>query len=243
MCIIIVIPKNKKIPSDEILRRCFIQNPDGCGIMYNHDTSVVIEKGIMDIDDALKSIHFIHENYNKISPVIIHFRIGTSGKKKSPECTHPFPISNDYRDLYRLKIVCNSAIAHNGIIYQYEERKSSLSDTMFFCKMLTGVNNPSMIKRALNGHNASRFVYLNGEGIIIRTGTWFNHKGIFYSNMTYQEVKPIINWSASPAVMRYAAGQSYLTAYENSISRLDNLTEEEKEKNEKFKEWIEKYDM
>jgi hypothetical protein len=240
MCIIVVIPKSKKLPDDETLRRCFIQNPDGAGLMYIHDNSVVIEKGIMDIDNALKTIHFIHENYGKKSPVIIHFRIGTSGKKTSPECTHPFPISNDYRDLYRLKIVCQSAIAHNGIIYQYEQKKSVLSDTMFFCKMLTGVNNPSMIKRALNGHNSSRFVYLNGDGIIIRTGSWFNHKGVFYSNLGYQPLR-VYSMQNYPAGI-CNIGQSYLTDYETSMARIE-LSDDEKKKNEKFKEWIDKYDM
>jgi predicted glutamine amidotransferase len=242
MCIIVVIPKKKQLPSDEILRRCFIQNPDGAGLMYIHDSSVVIEKGIMDINNVLKIIKDIHTNYGKKSPIVIHFRIGTSGKKKSPECTHPFPISNDYRDLYRLSTVCNSAIAHNGIIYQYEERKSSLSDTMFFCKMLTGLTSPSMIKRALNGHNTSRFVYMNGDGIIIRTGSWLNHKGIFYSNMTYQDQPVIYSIRQYPQWQNISCnGQAYLTEYEK-CSKI-NLSDDEIEKNEKFKKWIDTYDM
>lgn len=241
MCIIVVIPRKKKIPSDEILRRCFESNPDGFGLMYTDNDQVIIQKGIMDIEQMITTAHNVHTEYGSTSHIVLHYRIGTSGKKKSPECTHPFPISNDYRDLYKMQIVCDRAIAHNGIIYQYEQRNSVLSDTMFFCKMLTGLTSIQTIRRALTGHNSSKFAYLYKDGTLLKTGQWFNHKGVFYSNSTFMpEVKTVSRYSCygQECLENYDKHTDVYT-YRNAVQK----TDDEKEKEQKFREYIEGYHL
>jgi predicted glutamine amidotransferase len=249
MCIILVVPKKKKLPDEDTLRRCFKNNPDGCGLMYLDNESVIIKKGMMDEDIAISAITAIHQDIGKKSPLVIHFRIGTSGKKKDPVCCHPFPISNNYKDLYKLQTVCDRALAHNGIIYQYESTRSALSDTMFFTKMLSGLTSSSMIKRALNGHNASRFVYLSSDGTIIRTGIWNHYNGCFYSNENHLPQK-VFTCMIPPQLPATMIGQAYLDDYEEYCNKYKhetfsykNLSPEEKEKQEKFSKWLCQYEL
>lgn len=188
MCIIIVIPKNRKIPGEDVIRQCFVNNPDGAGIMYCSGGNVIIRKGLMTIDSLLEVLS--DTDCPADSPMIIHFRIGTSGKRKSDTCTHPFPITHDYREMYKLQNICQIAIAHNGIIGNYADSKSNLSDTMFFTKLLSGLPNDAAIKRALRGHSASnRFVVLRGNGTMIMVGSWEKEKGRYYSNDSYKPRK------------------------------------------------------
>ena len=48
----------------------------------------------------------------------MHFRIGTAGAN-SKENTHPYPISDDKRDLHKTYVKTNLGVVHNGIIENY----------------------------------------------------------------------------------------------------------------------------
>lgn len=101
MCVAIVKPADKII-TEETLRLCFKQNPDGCGFAYvNLDGNIIIYKS-MDFDP------FYAEYQAAIaacpqSPFLIHFRIKTHGTKDIFNC-HPFQINEDM------------VFIHNGVI-------------------------------------------------------------------------------------------------------------------------------
>ena len=106
MCIIVIKPKDKEIQDKSTLERCFTINRDGAGYMYvDKEKNVMIKKGFMKFDDFYKSmIKDYKENNLKNQNLIMHFRIGTSGRNKLG-CTHPFPITdkmdeNGLRDFF-----------------------------------------------------------------------------------------------------------------------------------------------
>ena len=56
MCILVIKPKGKEMPSKKILRNCWENNPDGAGMMYVKDGHVVIDKGYMEFSDFWKEL-------------------------------------------------------------------------------------------------------------------------------------------------------------------------------------------
>ena len=67
MCIIVIKPKNKKIPDKILLNRCFKNNQDGIGYMYVNNKEVVIRKGFMSFDDFYNNLlsDYKKNNLNK----------------------------------------------------------------------------------------------------------------------------------------------------------------------------------
>ena len=43
MCIIVYKPAGKRLPSENILKNCFINNPDGAGIMIKTEKGIQIQ--------------------------------------------------------------------------------------------------------------------------------------------------------------------------------------------------------
>lgn len=201
MCIGIYSLKGNEIPNDDILRTCFRNNSDGAGFCFNTDNNQVqIVKGFMDFESFITALHEYDEKFNLTHRgVLIHFRIGTSGKTIKggycdPSCTHPFPISSKDKHLKKLKFTSDYAVIHNGIINLTADRKSDLSDTMIFIKgYLTKISsnknwfyNPKNI-RLIEMLIASKMAILNGNGEIISTAGF--HKGAdgnYYSNTSYK---------------------------------------------------------
>ena len=90
MCIIAVKKAGAEMFPETTIRTMFTNNPDGAGIMY-YDyllQKVIYHKGFMKVEQLLD---FIKDRDWKNIPVVLHFRIGTSGHK-TKLCTHPFPV-------------------------------------------------------------------------------------------------------------------------------------------------------
>lgn len=51
MCIIIVKPKGRELPSNEIFENCWKHNYHGAGFMYHINNKVIIDKGFMTLYD------------------------------------------------------------------------------------------------------------------------------------------------------------------------------------------------
>ncbi len=195
MCIAIYSLKGNEVPKDDILRTCFHNNSDGCGIAFNNDNNQVqIVKGFMDFDSFITALHQYDENYClRDRGVLLHFRITTHGGT-NPSNTHPFPISSNPKHLKKTKFISNYACVHNGIINLTADRKSDLSDTMLFIRdYLTKIGsnkgwfynkkNIELIEMLID----SKMAILNGNGEIISTSGF--HKGSdgnFYSNTSYK---------------------------------------------------------
>lgn len=198
MCIIIYKRKKLDMPSLDILENCFENNPNGAGFMYRVDNKIHISKGYMTYDKLIEALLKVQETVNlKRTDLVIHFRISTTGSSV-PENCHPFPLSNKIADLKALNIECNRAIAHNGILEGYagfHSKDTDLSDTAYFAKMLSGVND-RFVEAVIDQHSlTSRFVYMSGRGKVIVFGMTKipdgDGKGLWVSNNTYLYQEPI----------------------------------------------------
>lgn len=190
MCIIVFKPRKVPMPSLEIIENCFKNNPNGAGFMYRHEKKIHISKGYMTLDALCNALNLVNEVVDlRKTDVTLHFRISTTGSTIPQNC-HPFPLSNNVEDLKALNIVVDRAIAHNGILQSYagyHNTETDMSDTMYFAKMLSGVND-KFIAPVIDSHTTtgSRFVYMSGAG---KSHTFGLYKrkgcGLWYSNESY----------------------------------------------------------
>lgn len=196
MCIIVSKEKYKEIPKKEILQNCFENNPDGAGFMYVYNNKVHIEKGFMMFDSFYNRIMELDKKINlKKRSLVMHFRIGTSGKNDAETC-HPFPISNDFDELRAVETTCQIGMVHNGIISSFAYDKV-LSDTQNYVKdfvfNLYKLNknflNNKYTKNILNSScNHTKLTFLDSNDRIYYFGDFVKDKnGIKYSNTTYEK--------------------------------------------------------
>ena len=194
MCIIAIKPPHHKMIDESIIETMFQNNPYGAGYMYSYNNKVHIEKGFMTLKELLNSLDSLKKKVNiEEIPLILHFRISTSGKTDGATC-HPFPITSDLNALRKTHVITNLGMAHNGVIYDFEEKKSIYSDTQLFVnkcvsylydinpKFLHDDRTEKMLEPIING---SRLAFLDRHGNIYRYGDWCENDGIFYSNEGY----------------------------------------------------------
>ena len=219
MCIIVAKPNGVKFPSNESLRSCFDNNPDGAGIMIAADGKIIGTKGLMTFDAVLGRIAELEKTYGNLDDfsVVLHFRVGTHGSI-NPENTHPFPLNREaitsYNPFRILDWEAEQAFCHNGVLYSYGEdpdaKKYDVSDTVIFGKKilapladLEDIATSSFcidsIKLVL-GYGWSKFTFMNGHGDIALVGSFEESNGVFYSNYGY---KPIIRHSKTSYAYTY----------------------------------------
>lgn len=133
MCVIVVKPSNIDMPSESVLRACFVSNPDGAGYMYRQKDGIHIKKGFMFFKDFYENLTKDYEEQGNNVAFVMHFRIGTMGSRTA-ELTHPYPISKELEDLKKLEFVSPIAMAHNGIISLTNKRTENVdrNDSMAF---------------------------------------------------------------------------------------------------------------
>lgn len=203
MCIIAAKPAGVKMPSWETIRTMWENNRDGAGIMYTRTQTqkrkgrpttaqvVQIEKGFMTLPALLDRLTELGRELDlTATPVVLHFRITTSGGTK-PENCHPFPIAGSLGMLQKLKSTARVGIAHNGII-PIQPRKG-ISDTMEYIlsqlaplqaalpRFYENVHALELIKNAIG----SKMAFLTAEGRIYTVGDFLEDGGIMYSNGSY----------------------------------------------------------
>lgn len=194
MCIIAIKPAHHKMIDESIIETMFENNPDGSGYMYSYNNKVHIEKGFMTLKELLNSLDNLKKKVNiEEIPLVLHFRISTSGKVDGATC-HPFPITSDLNALRKTHVLTNLGMAHNGVIYDFEEKKSIYSDTQLFVnkcvsylydlnhKFLHDDRTSNLFEPIING---SRLAFLDRHGNIYRYGEWYESDGIYYSNEGY----------------------------------------------------------
>ena len=195
MCIAIVKPKGIKNLTKKQLKVCWENNPDGAGFMYNDGVRVTGIKGFMTFEDFWSAYSVADKEMNlKNKDVVIHFRIATHGGI-SPECTHPFPVTDNIEDMRKHVFVSKAGFAHNGILSGWGNNKEKISDTMDYCAHVIAKIKYLEIQDELIHQLAkmsySRFALLFPDKFIIG-GNWVKHDNIYYSNDTYKERKIII---------------------------------------------------
>lgn len=224
MCIIVAVPTNVEIPSDEVLRTCFCSNPDGAGFMYSDGKNVRIRKGFMEwgeFKSALDSEHIPSD-----SAVVLHFRIATHGKVQ-PKCCHPFPISSEPADLGALAIESRFGIAHNGVI-QGRRTDQNWSDSMDFVASVVAPlarMNPSFMHSSdaielLQGACRSKLAIIDNAGDLALVGDFYEDGGVFYSNESYLPLRT--NWSSYGSLFGRWDDASY---YDEPWDDVDKLVE------------------
>ena len=117
MCIAIYSLKGTDIPREDILKTCFLNNPDGAGFAFNKGGKVHIVKGFMDYKGFMAAFKKYDAEFGfKQRGVLIHFRIATHGGV-NVGCCHPFSISSNDKQLKKSLLVSDYAVIHNGIIF------------------------------------------------------------------------------------------------------------------------------
>lgn len=198
MCIAVAKKKGFEIPSKEILKSCWENNPDGAGIMFNDGIEVHGYKGFTTFKGFYKFLKRIDNQYNlKEKDLVLHFRIATHGGI-CRENTHPFPVSNVDKELRSFDWKSQYGFAHNGIIFGYGSKtQGGLSDTMEYIKYI--INSIPCLEEAetllhnLACEHSSRFVTMTKDNILLG-GDWKEDDGIYYSNGTYISYKPTVNY-------------------------------------------------
>lgn len=199
MCVILTCDAGKR-PDNHILKNCWSSNPDGAGFAYATGACVVLSKGYMDylsLEDALRTVP-------DAAPLIIHFRIGTSGGY-GPEVTHPYPVTSDLTALHALDVECPVAIAHNGILPYDSDDARGVSDTVAYIQRVVsrvarqktvrahgGLCTSAKARMALRRTGrGSRLALIDAAGHLLRIGEGWETvaPGIYASNGTWRPLK------------------------------------------------------
>lgn len=184
MCIAIL--NNGNQVSRESFKESLLNNPDGFGMAY------ILEGQLMTYKSLSKNFNKLYNKYLSVfketkSPIVLHFRIGTSGKNDLLNC-HPFYVNKGL-------IFC-----HNGIIKGLGSTKLNESDTREFNRTyLSGFttfdlfNNEALkgLIEAYIGH--SKFIFLDQSGNFKifneGLGHWDNNNN-WFSNYSYVPYSP-----------------------------------------------------
>jgi len=193
MCII-AISIDRYLTEQEI-RNCFSNNPDGAGFAYVADDKVHVEKGFMTVEALL-------EAYQGIPlPHVVHWRTATSGGIL-PEMTHPYKMTED-SELFTQGDLDVSVLFHNGIISDWQTSllnlvtsgqikrmpKGPMNDTRMAAIMASLPNIGDDILEILNG----KFVKIQPDGEITRWGDFEQNNGVLFSNNAYRWYRSKIN--------------------------------------------------
>lgn len=180
MCIAIVKPAGVTIP-EEVLRQCWIHNPDGAGFAHIHKKKVKIEKGFTALSEFIAAYNKTAEKY-KSSNFLIHFRIKTHGAKDADN-THPFAIEG-------------GALIHNGTITGTTASwNGGKSDTCLFAEKISGKVTKDILKANITDWNSAvdynkiAFLFDDGDYVILneQSGNWTD--GAWFSNHSYKEYR------------------------------------------------------
>jgi predicted nucleic acid-binding Zn ribbon protein len=218
MCIAILKEYGVEMPSNQILKRCWRLNDDGAGYAYlRNDDKWQVKKGFKKWN-AFKEA-FEAEEFKADHTVVIHFRVGTSGKKgwegKSwdchPDCTHPFPISMVDDELNAHEYVAENIAMHNGV---HSRPTGDLSDSQLAVRDIIAPLAPywnedknirDMGTRLLHGiyNNSNRWFMAIGSSYYL-IGDWQKSEDdVWYSNDGYKPVVTKYNKQGMEALRNY----------------------------------------
>lgn len=165
MCVIIIKPAGKQLPTDYELRQAHAHNPHGCGFV----SKTCNYKG-MNFETFLEKIHEVPVNEN----CIIHFRLATHGSKCKANC-HPFNRGTIW-------------FAHNGILSIRPEGDMTDSETAFQNIIYPAIQKygfkSAYVSRVVNKIiGCSKFAMMDEHGNIRTFGQYISYQGRMYSNL------------------------------------------------------------
>ena len=201
MCIAIVSEYGVGLPSNNVMKRCWRSNSDGAGYAYlTTEDEWHVKKGFKKWKDFITA--FRAEEFTNECTVIIHFRVGTSGAMPggvcSPDCTHPFPISDEEDMLNKHEYTEKNIAMHNGV---HSRPKGPLSDSQVAVRDIAAPLIPYFDDPKIRGlcadllhgiyENNNRWFVANGP-LYYFIGDWITDKetSIIYSNDGYRPYIP-----------------------------------------------------
>jgi predicted glutamine amidotransferase len=222
MCVIIVKDKNQTLPKKDTLKNCFERNPDGAGFMYVESGKVVIDKGYMTFKSFYKHYKKLCNKFNNFEGknLVMHMRISTSGGVER-ENTHPFPITDNYQDMFKLYYRTDIGVMHNGVISasrpSKDEEAKKINDTMIFTKEYLNrvyedwkdcFKNYAFIT-GVNILTSSKFAILDKDENLTLIGTFYEYEGAKYSNTSYYALYKGTNSSSPTKKYGYDYNKKY----------------------------------
>lgn len=193
MCIIAVKPANVAMIDDKTIENMWYNNDDGAGFMYPAHGGVKIRKGFMTLKALKKALKELSKEIDTTAtPIILHFRIGTSGGNTAAN-THPFPVSESLAALQKTHLTTPLAVAHNGII-DIRPRKKDISDTMEY--ILSQLAPLYQLKKDFYRREAgkqliynaiqSKMAFMDAAGRISLIGKFEKDGEYYFSNSSYK---------------------------------------------------------
>lgn len=193
MCVIAVKPANAAMISNEIIENMWHNNDDGAGFMYPGHGGVKIRKGYMTLKSFKKALKALNKEIDTTAtPIILHFRIGTSGGNIAAN-THPFPVSENLAALQKTQLTAPLAVAHNGVI-DIKPRKKDISDTMEY--ILSQLAPLYQLKKDFYQREAgkqlvynaiqSKMAFMDAAGRISLIGKFEQDGEYYFSNSSYK---------------------------------------------------------
>ncbi len=213
MCIIAYRPAGSKPLSKEMWNDCWLNHPDGAGLMFcDKENGIVIKKGAMEFEKIYKEIADLEAAKVEFA---VHFRTASPGMKVTPRLTHPF----FYEDsLFKVKGADDKevprftwAVMHNGRLpWNPPKDESDTSsfvqsflgphlsrDPYFFdnetgftwCQMAINggqLTNKLVLLRHDRKTNKHEFYIVNEKAGEKSHGGWFSNATFRYRKSTYQ---------------------------------------------------------
>jgi hypothetical protein len=170
MCIAIYKDAESAPVKRKVLKTCFDNNGDGAGYAYwdRKKKTWVAQKGFMTFTAFWKS--FNAHGFQKKDSYICHFRIGTSGNKRGPDCTHPFPVHADCEIMRKTEFETKNLVVHNGV---HGPGDGTISDTMLAVRDWVYPLFPLMSDET----RSERIMDIMCEGLKMRNNRWLVTEG------------------------------------------------------------------
>lgn len=124
MCIAIYKPANKRITKDSF-EECWWNNGDGLGFAYVENKTIVVKKGFMKKEAALKEL-LAHED----KELVIHFRKASQGMVVDENNCHPFLVAHEGAET-AAESPWQLAMVHNGRLEWRSEKEKSDTNCFF----------------------------------------------------------------------------------------------------------------
>lgn len=166
MCCIIIVPRGREIPSENILKQVYAHNRDGMG--FASETMYFRTFDFAAFVEELKKVP-VNEN------IIIHFRWATHGSVKLSNC-HPFVGYASGKEYY---------FAHNGVLPIPSKGDKTDSEICFREKVLPAIRRfgfEGAKKHIDQWRSGSRFAIMMPNGEVELFGNYQYLQGCLYSN-------------------------------------------------------------
>lgn len=192
MCIAILQICNAKEINKESFFAYGNSNPDGFGLMWVDENDKLQSFKTLVLQESYDKYKSVFANYNNKSPILVHFRLGTHGKKDLTNC-HPFYVNE------------NLGFIHNGVfnVQKVGSVGDEFSDTYSFNELiLKPVGKDAMYNQTtidlisdFIGWNKILMIDTDRNYIIYNEGEgdWSDDGKTWYSFKLHRAVTPVTN--------------------------------------------------